>query len=59
MKHTMIVAMVRGEMGAAAASGRELASASTHLAKHPANKRSAFEDIIWALLNATELPFID
>ena len=32
---------------------------SAHLAKHAANKRSAFEDIIWALVNAKEFQFID
>jgi len=42
-----------------AASERETASASAHLAKHAANKRSAFEDIIWALVNAKEFQFID
>jgi len=42
-----------------AASERELASARAHLAKHAANKRGAFEDIIWALLNAKEFQFID
>jgi len=42
-----------------ASSDRETASASAHLAKHAANKRIAFEDIIWALLNAKEFQFID
>jgi hypothetical protein len=42
-----------------AASERETASASAHLTKHAANKRIAFEDIIWALLNAKEFQFID
>jgi hypothetical protein len=38
---------------------RETASALAHLAKHAANKRVAFEDIIWALVNAKEFQFIN
>jgi hypothetical protein len=40
-------------------SERETASALQHLAKHAASKRSALEDIIWALVNAKEFQFID
>jgi hypothetical protein len=42
-----------------APSERETASALAHLAKQGANKRSAFEDIIWALINAKEFQFIN
>jgi len=42
-----------------APSERETARALEHLAKHAAGKRSAFEDIIWALVNAKEFQFID
>jgi len=42
-----------------APSERETARALEHLAKHGASKRSAFEDIIWAVVNAKEFQFID
>jgi hypothetical protein len=42
-----------------APSERETARALEHLAKHAASKRSALEDIIWALVNAKEFQFID
>jgi hypothetical protein len=42
-----------------APSEREAASALAHIAKHAGNKRGAFEDIIWALVNAKEFQFID
>jgi hypothetical protein len=44
---------------ARAASERETASAAAHLAKHAGNKRVAYEDIIWAIVNAKEFQFID
>jgi hypothetical protein len=44
---------------ARSASEKEAKSALAHLAKHAANKRSAWEDIIWALVNAKEFQFID
>jgi hypothetical protein len=37
----------------------ETATAMAHLAKHAASKRVAFEDILWALINAKEFQFID
>ncbi len=37
----------------------EAQSALAHLARHAGNKRSAYEDIIWALVNAKEFQFID
>ncbi|HZW34721.1 MAG TPA: DUF1549 domain-containing protein [Isosphaeraceae bacterium] len=42
-----------------APSQTETATALAHLAKHAANKRVAFEDILWALINAKEFQFID
>jgi hypothetical protein len=42
-----------------APASQERSSALGHLAKHADNKRSAFEDIIWALVNAKEFQFID
>jgi hypothetical protein len=42
-----------------APSHRETATALEHLAKHAGNKRVAYEDIIWALVNAKEFQFID
>ena len=42
-----------------APSQAEMATALAHLAKHAANKRVAFEDILWALINAKEFQFID
>jgi hypothetical protein len=44
---------------ARAPSEGEMARALEHLAKHAANKRTALEDIIWALVNAKEFQFID
>jgi hypothetical protein len=40
-------------------SRQELEAASAHLARHSGEKRAAFEDIIWALINAKEFQFID
>src|SRR5262249_47015118 len=42
-----------------APSPTEAATAMAHLAKHAASKRVAFEDILWALINAKEFQFID
>src|SRR5262249_595194 len=42
-----------------APSQAETAMALAHLAKHAANKRVPFEDILWALINAKEFQFID
>ncbi len=44
--------------GRAPASG-ELASALDHLAKNPQKRREAYEDILWALINAKEFQFND
>ncbi len=44
--------------GRAPSSG-ELTSALSHLGKNPQKKREAFEDIIWALVNAKEFQFND
>jgi hypothetical protein len=41
------------------ASEKEAGSALEHLAKHAADKKSAWEDIIWALVNAKEFQFIN
>jgi hypothetical protein len=40
-------------------SDHEEKSALAHLAGHAANKRLAYEDIIWALINAKEFQFIN
>jgi hypothetical protein len=40
-------------------SEREAASALAHLAQHAGSQRAAYEDIIWALINAKEFQFID
>jgi hypothetical protein len=37
----------------------EADTAVVHLSKHADNKRTAYEDIIWALVNAKEFQFID
>jgi hypothetical protein len=44
---------------ARAPSPEESAAALEHLAKHTDKKRVAFEDVIWALINAKEFQFID
>ncbi|MGE3818189.1 MAG: DUF1549 domain-containing protein, partial [Isosphaeraceae bacterium] len=44
--------------GRAPSSG-ETASALNHLAKNPETRREAFEDILWALINAKEFQFND
>lgn len=44
--------------GRAPSSG-ETATAINHLAKNPEKRREAFEDILWALLNAKEFQFND
>jgi hypothetical protein len=44
---------------ARAPSDKEMTAALAHLARHAANPRVAFEDIIWALINAKEFQFID
>ncbi len=41
------------------ATKQEAASATAHLAAHAANRQSAYEDIIWALINAKEFQFVD
>jgi Protein of unknown function (DUF1553)/Protein of unknown function (DUF1549)/Bacterial Ig-like domain (group 2) len=38
---------------------RELESALAHLANHRGNTKGAYEDIIWALINAKEFQFIN
>ncbi|MDE2509203.1 MAG: DUF1549 domain-containing protein [Planctomycetota bacterium] len=42
-----------------AASPEETARAVAHLAKHATQKRQAYEDILWALVNAKEFQFND
>ena len=42
-----------------APSPAERTTALAHLAKHAAHKRVAFEDILWALINAKEFQFIN
>src|SRR5207244_2175108 len=42
-----------------APSEQETATALAHLTKHSGNKRGAFEDILWALINAKEFQFVD
>ena len=42
-----------------APSEQEAATALAHLTKHSGNQRGAFEDIIWALINAKEFQFVD
>jgi hypothetical protein len=44
---------------ARAPSSGETASALNHLSKNPAKRREAFEDIVWALVNAKEFQFND
>lgn len=44
---------------ARAPSSTETAAALEHLAKHSKDKKVAYEDIIWALVNAKEFQFID
>ena len=48
-----------GPPSAAAASSTETATALEHLAKHAPARKAAYEDIIWALINAKEFQFID
>ena len=38
---------------------RETQTALAHVAKLAANKRVAYEDIIWALVNTKEFQFVD
>lgn len=45
-------------LGRAPSSG-ELERAAEHLKKHEKQKRQAYEDIIWALINTKEFQFID
>jgi Protein of unknown function (DUF1549)/Protein of unknown function (DUF1553) len=42
-----------------APSDSERATALTHLETHPNQKKEAYEDVIWALVNAKEFQFID
>jgi hypothetical protein len=42
-----------------AASSTETATALEHLARHTSARKAAYEDIIWALINAKEFQFID
>jgi hypothetical protein len=44
---------------ARAPSSGETQSALDHLARHPDKRREAFEDILWALINAKEFQFND
>jgi Protein of unknown function (DUF1549)/Protein of unknown function (DUF1553) len=41
------------------ANQQETASAVDHLKKHAGNRQTAYEDIIWALINAKEFQFVD
>ena len=41
------------------ASSTETATALEHLSKHASARKAAYEDIIWALINAKEFQFID
>ncbi len=41
------------------ANPQETASAVAHLKKNPASRQTAYEDIIWALINAKEFQFVD
>jgi hypothetical protein len=40
-------------------SSSETAAAVDHLAKHPEKRKEAYEDIVWALINAKEFQFND
>lgn len=42
-----------------APSSTETAAALEHLAKHASTRKAAYEDILWALINAKEFQFID
>jgi hypothetical protein len=42
-----------------APTAEEAAAAVEHLKRHPKDRKAAFEDIIWALINAKEFQFID